>query len=73
MPDLADQAQESETLFLSAALAGIDSAAPALPANGRCYNCLVRVKPRHRFCYADCRDDYAHRKAAEARRGLVRR
>ena len=30
-------------------------------ANGRCFNCGSIVPPGHKFCDADCRDDYEKR------------
>ena len=70
--DIVDQAQDVEAMFLACALAEIHGAAPVLQAIGQCYNCQDAVPYDLRFCDSFCRDDYAQRKAAEARRGLVR-
>lgn len=32
-----------------------------LAFTGRCYNCDERLGPGHRFCDADCRDDFEKR------------
>jgi hypothetical protein len=71
--DIVDQAQDVEAMFLACALAEIHRAAPVLRATGQCYNCLANVQDDLRFCDTACRDDFASRKAAEARRGIVRR
>lgn len=71
--DIVDQAQEAEALFIELAKKAITLAAPALPANGVCYNCQSPLDPGLRFCDADCRDDYGVRRTTEVRLGLVRR
>jgi hypothetical protein len=70
--DIVDQAQETQALYMAAALAEIHGAAPVLLATGLCHNCQAEVHGRDRFCDSFCRDDYALRKASEARRGIVR-
>jgi len=72
MSDIVDQAQDAEALFFSMARKAIALAAPVLPAKGTCYNCQDEVPYGLRFCDSFCRDDYALRKASEARRGIVR-
>lgn len=70
--DIVDAAQDIEALYLAAALAEIHGAAPVLLANGKCHNCQDDVHYDLRFCDSFCRDDYAQRKASEARRGIMR-
>ena len=72
MSDIVDQAQDAEALFLSLVRKAITLAVPVLPAKGACYNCQDDVPYDLRFCDSFCRDDYALRKASEARRGIVR-
>jgi hypothetical protein len=70
--DIVDQAQDAEALFIALALHAVNLAAPPLRATGQCYNCLANVTNDLRFCDSSCRDDFASRKAAETRRGIVR-
>lgn len=70
--DIVDRAQDTEALYLAAALAEIHGAAPVLLSNGTCYNCQDEVPYDLRFCDSFCRDDYMLRKASEKRRGIVR-
>ena len=60
-------------MFMDLARKAIALAAPVLPANGVCYNCLAPLDPGLRFCDADCRDDYGVRRTSEVRMGLARR
>ena len=70
--DIVDAAQDTESLFINLARQAVTLAAPTLRATGRCYNCLANVIDDLRFCDSACRDDFALRKASEARRGIVR-
>jgi hypothetical protein len=72
MSDIVDQAQDAEALFIDLARKSIALATPVLPARGTCYNCKDDVPYDLRFCDSFCRDDFALRKASEARRGIVR-
>ena len=70
--DIADQAQDAEALFIELACQAVTLAAPTLRATGQCYNCLASVQDDLRFCDTACRDDFAYRKAAVTRRGIIR-
>lgn len=72
MSDIVDQAQDAEALFIALARQAVTLAAPTLPAKGVCYNCQATVTESLRFCDSSCRDDFAYRKAAETRRGIIR-
>ena len=69
MCDIIDRASEREQYDRDLAIANAAQHAPTLPACGQCYNCLTELPEGVRFCDSDCRNDYANRKAAEARRG----
>jgi hypothetical protein len=70
--NIVDRAQETESLYLAAALAEIHGAARVLLANGRCHNCQAAIADPLRFCDSDCRDDYANRQRSEILRNKPR-
>lgn len=59
--DIADLAQEIEHLPVTAAIAAARNHTDTIPPCGQCYNCQASVPDGHRFCDADCRDDYTKR------------
>lgn len=65
MSDFADLAAEREELDRTLALRAAHNHAPDLPITGRCHNCDSIVATGHRFCDADCRNDFDARKKAE--------
>jgi hypothetical protein len=58
-----DRAQQDLDLALSCARRH----EPALPPTGWCYNCAELLNDDRLFCDRDCRDDYEHRLARNAR------
>lgn len=60
-----DRAQEQAEKILAATIAAVPH--DTLPSVGDCYNCGASVPDGHRFCDADCRDDYDQRTAARRR------
>ena len=56
--DESDMATEREMLDTELAIKAALSKQHLLPATGYCYNCDATVPPGHRFCDADCRDDW---------------
>lgn len=59
MADIIDMAHEREELLREAALENRKPGAGA--PNGRCFNCDEPLTDGHRFCDADCRDDWEKR------------
>lgn len=60
--DPVDRASVEEQRSLEVAIhAARNQTVRTLPAVGSCYNCDESLEPGHRFCDADCRDDYEKR------------
>lgn len=55
--DILDQAKAVEELHLNVALQN-RAPAPAIAETGFCLNCEAPVPAGHRWCDADCRDDW---------------
>ncbi|MCY1358876.1 hypothetical protein D9M69_454230 [compost metagenome] len=61
-PDDVDRAAEIERLSTEMAIKrALETATPALPAVGSCYNCDEPLGPTLRFCDEFCCEDYDHR------------
>ena len=58
MSDFADLASDREELDRQLALRAVALHADNLHCVGVCHNCEASVPPGHRFCDADCRDDW---------------
>lgn len=65
MPDLIDQAQESEQKTREHCLRERVYQRKAMTAVGECYNCAAWVPIDACFCDDGCRDDYELRKKME--------
>lgn len=63
MTDLIDAGCDREERDRDAAIAAARSG-EWLPFTGCCYNCDASVPDGHRFCDADCRDDWEKRNHA---------
>lgn len=60
--DPVDRASVEEQRALEVAInAARNQQVKQLPSIGACYNCDETLQPGHRFCDADCRDDYEKR------------
>lgn len=57
--DECDMAQAREEMDRNIAI--MAASRPSLPATGDCHNCQASVPTGHKFCDADCRDDYQRR------------
>lgn len=70
MADEIDMACDREQRDRDLAIAAARSRSEVMdiPAVGVCYNCESSVPPGLRYCDKDCRDDWAARRSAEARR-----
>lgn len=68
MSDFADLASDREELDRQLALRAAALHADNLVAGGQCHNCDASIPPGHRFCDADCRDDWQRRLLAEKQR-----
>lgn len=66
MPDLFDHIAEVEAIYREAQLSQRKPVGPV--ATGFCLNCDEPLAAGHRWCDADCRDDYEKRIAAESQR-----
>lgn len=65
--DIVDKSQDAEDAFLRAALTAKRQEGP--PPTGFCYYCGEALTNRHhRFCDADCRDDYEREQEHNAQR-----
>ncbi len=56
--DVADITQERLDAQAAISLAAVRAAGPVLPDIGQCHNCGQPTPPAHRWCDADCRDDW---------------
>lgn len=56
--DIIDQGNEAAELFTRAALTLRRPEGPK--PTGRCYNCDAPVPDKHRWCDAECREDWEH-------------
>lgn len=64
--DLATQRAEQ---FAEAALAAARNSATVHPTRGTCRNCMATLPPSGLYCDDDCRADFEHREAIQARKG----
>lgn len=68
--DLADQAQDVELMSRELHIAQArKQGQSALQGNGRCHYCETLLQLPHRFCDADCRDDWQALQASKRRNG----
>jgi hypothetical protein len=68
--DIIDQAAALEQQLTDAYIAHARGALSNLLATGQCYNCENPLHAPHRFCDAECRDDFEHRTYLQRRNGL---
>ena len=66
MPDLFDHLAEVEAIYRKAQLSQRKPTGPS--ATGFCLNCEEPLEDGHRWCDADCRDDFEKRMAANRQR-----
>lgn len=57
-PDIVDEANELAQAAVDNAIATARQATPEAVATGKCLNCGYQVPPGHRWCDADCREDW---------------
>lgn len=57
-PDIVDEANELAQAAVDTAIESARKAVPEARATGKCLNCGYHVAPGHRWCDADCREDW---------------
>lgn len=57
-PDIVDEANELAQQAVDNAIESARNATPVAKATGKCLNCGYQVAPGHRWCDADCREDW---------------
>lgn len=57
-PDIVDEANELAQQAVENAIESARKATPEAKATGKCLNCGYHVPPGHRWCDADCREDW---------------
>lgn len=57
-PDIVDEANELAHQAVESAIQSARQAKPEAKATGKCLNCGYQVPPGHRWCDADCREDW---------------
>lgn len=58
MSDIADKANQAAAHDLKISLVRSHRTEPDIIANGYCHNCAHPVPDGHRWCDADCRDEW---------------
>ena len=61
-PDIVDEANELAQQAVDNAIESARKATPEAKATGKCLNCGYHVPPGHRWCDADCREDWQRTK-----------
>lgn len=58
MTDIVDEANELAEYAVETAIINARQATQEAKATGKCLNCGYHVPPGHRWCDADCREDW---------------